>query len=287
MRDDVKNGTFNEGLNEAEAAALAFARARLAALPPVAYSEGLRLRRLVGGNYMENGPINIVVVGDSVSHGWMEGEMTNNYATWHNRLRLMINTVWPAVPVNIINTAVGGVCADYAVAHYARDVRPHRADLVIAAYGLNDVNGPREAFAANMTEIARLSRADGTDIVFLSENMLNTRYDPEGTPPQHAAYAHKTAAMQNAGQMDAYVATLREVAAAERVPLADAYALWRGMADAGIDTTALLCNRINHPGAAMHTVFAETVYHCLFGETFPGSRAAGDIGDGMIRTAEN
>lgn len=287
MREDVRNGTLVDAPAPAESAALAFARARLALLPPVTYSETLRIRRRVTDDYSRTGPINIVVVGDSVSHGWMEGEMTNYYAVWHNRLRLMINAVWPRVPVNVINTAVGGVCADYAVAHYTRDVHPHRPDLVIAAYGLNDVNGTREAFAENMAAMARLCRADGIDVVFLSENMLNTRYDPAGTPPQHAEYAQKTAAMQNGGHMDAYMDTLREVAAAERVPLADAYALFRAMADAGMDTTALLCNRINHPGAVTHAIFAEVLYHCLFGEPFPGTPASEDIGDGMMAGQKN
>ena len=42
--------------------------------------------------------------------------------------------------------------------------------------------------------------------------------------------------------------------------------LWRKMQDAGVDTTLLLCQRINHPSPAMHRVFAELLYHCILGE---------------------
>ena len=47
-------------------------------------------------------------------------------------------------------------------------------------------------------------------------------------------------------------------------PVADAYSVWQVYARAGVDTTALLSNRINHPNAAMHDVFVQKIMEQLF-----------------------
>jgi len=253
---------------EAEEKALAITAAHLAELPPVPYSENLALRSLLRtANYAEHGPFNIVILGDSVSHGCFNDELGNNYhLVYHNILRLMLGKKFPNIPVNIINTAVGGVCADYALSHLARDVLSHRPDLVILAYGLNDVNREEEAYRTNMEGIITRLQAEGIDCILLTENMLNTRVDEAATPARYLDYARVTAEMQNSGKMDSFVEAAREIAEAHGVPVADAYALWRKMQDAGVDTTLLLCQRINHPSPAMHRVFAELLYHCILGE---------------------
>ena len=165
-----------------------------------------------------------------------------------------------------------------------RDVLPHRPDLVIIAYGLNDVNGEESEYRHNMESIVVQLKSAGIDCIILTENMLNTRVDREATPERYLDYAVKTAEMQNSGKMDAFVAAAREIAEIHGVPVADAYALWRRMQDAGVDTTLLLCQRINHPSPAMHRVFAELLYHCIVGEVAEAGRVSAL--DGMYQEAK-
>ncbi len=271
---------------ELERAALAFATRYVQDLPPVLYSDTLRIRQRVQDNYRAHGPIQIVVIGDSVSQGCFKDPAPYDYhAVYHDRLRLMIGARHPRIPVNIINAAVGGVDARFGLEHFERDVVGHRPDLVIAAYGLNDINNPLEEYRANVRSILALCRFYHLDAVWMTENMLNTYRDEAGTDPQYLNYASKTAEIQNGGVMDAFVAAAREEAARAQVPVADAYAVWRAMQEAGLDTTRLLVNRINHPTRGMHQIFAEVLYHCIFGISADRAEIIAPPEDGMAEAA--
>ncbi|MCQ2413209.1 MAG: GDSL-type esterase/lipase family protein [Clostridia bacterium] len=232
-------------------------------------TEDLKIcRRVLGGQkeLEEEGPITIVIVGDSVSHGCFVPPKNHDYrAVYHDRLRLMINERFPYTPVNIINAAVGGVTAPYGLSIMDKYVLPHNPDLVIVCFGLNDVNEPIPVFTDAMRGIFNKCKAAGVDVMYLTSNMLNT-YRTEDTEPKYYEYAAKTADMQNSGMLDALTDAGRALAKECGVPVADAYAVWRGMADAGIDTSSLLINRINHPEREMHALFAEVLYKRIFGE---------------------
>ena len=58
----------------------------------------------------ENGAINIVVFGDSITHGALNG--FNDYETvYWNLLRKKLNSVRDSVPVNMINSGIGRTTA--------------------------------------------------------------------------------------------------------------------------------------------------------------------------------
>ena len=268
--------------------AVSFFEKKIAALPPRTDTEGLTIRRRVTGNLAklkEHGPVNIVILGDSVSHGCFGGYGIGNdyHAVYHNRLRLYIQQAHQTTPVNILNMAVGAEDAAFGDRIFEERVAPHRPDLVIACFGLNDVNGSLPSYVAALDSIFRKCEAHGFDAVLMTPNMLNTRR-VEGTVGMYFAYAQKTADMQNGGRMDEFVAAAREVAAAHGVPVCDAYALWREMEREGIDTTLLLTNYINHPLPEMHDLFARLLLWDLLGET-PKARA-GEGEDGMTRAAK-
>ena len=261
--------------------------ALVAALPAEPHAATLRIREYVKKDirfHKEHGPINIVVVGDSVSHGCVGGVYGNSYDTvYHNRLRLMINRTWPDVPVNIINTAVGGECASYANENFARDVLAYHPDLVIVCFGLNDVNGEEETFRRDLGGLFDKCKENGLDVVYLSPNMLNTYRSPL-TAEIYFAYAQKTADMQNEGRMDRFVEAAREEAHARAIPVADGYAVWRALQEGGADITLLLANYINHPLREMHALFADVLFQTIFSFPYQGSRAT--EGDGMTTEAK-
>lgn len=272
-------------------AALAAANEKIPALvadlPAEPYAATLRIRDYVNKDinfHKQHGPINIVVVGDSVSHGCVGGVFGNSYDTvYHNRLRLMINRTWPGIPVNIINTAVGGECASYANENFARDVLAYHPDLVIVCFGLNDVNKEEEAFRCNLGGIFDKCKETGLDVIYLSPNMLNTYRSPL-TAEIYFAYAQKTADMQNEGRMDRFIAIAREEAHARAIPVADAYAVWRALQEGGADTTLLLANYINHPLRELHALFAEVLFQTIFSVPYQGNRGTEE--DGMAAEAK-
>ena len=75
--------------------------------------------------------------------------------------------------------------------------------------------------------------------------------------------AEDCAKVQNSGVLDAYVDAARALARERKIPVADAYAEWNRLEAAGVDTTALLANDINHPTEDMHGVFVEKIMDAL------------------------
>ena len=58
----------------------------------------------------QHGPINIVVFGDSISHGAINGYIDYENVYW-NRLKRALNAFRDYVPVNVINASIGGMTA--------------------------------------------------------------------------------------------------------------------------------------------------------------------------------
>ena len=210
---------------------------------------------------IEHGAINIVIFGDSVSHGSFNGYHDYD-AVYHNLLRRKLNKLRDTIPVNMINSAIGGTTAKASLKRLERDVFSHHPDLVIVCFGLNDVNGTKEEYLSSLEEIFAKCK-EASDVIFLTPNMLNT-YVADGTPAQFFDYAHKTADMQNSGRMDDYIYSAKDLALLMGVPVCDCYSIWKEKAKTE-DTTMLLCNRINHPNEEMHKLFADELFKTIMG----------------------
>lgn len=211
----------------------------------------------------EHGPINIVIFGDSVSHGAVNGYLDYENVYW-NRLRRKMNAFRDYVPINMINASVGGTTAKESVARLDRQVLIHCPDLVIVCFGLNDVNGPLDEYLGALREIFVRCAQSGAQVIFLTPNMLNTRV-ADDTPIRYREYAKRTAQLQNGGTMDRYMQAAVAVAHACGASVCDCYAEWKRMSETR-DVTELLANRINHPIPEMHALFADALYGMILGE---------------------
>ena len=209
----------------------------------------------------EHGPITIVAFGDSVTHGSVgAGEMDYETVYW-NLLRRKLNEVRDTIPVNVINAGIGGTTAARSVARLESQVLCHRPDLVIVCFGLNDINGTLEAYLDALRVIFERCRESGAQVIFMTPNMLNTRVD-ERTEARFAAYAVKTAEMQNGGKMDLYMESACALAREMGIAVCDCYAKWREMSRTQ-DITDLLANYINHPTREMHELFAQSLFEMI------------------------
>lgn len=185
----------------------------------------------------EYGPINIVIFGDSVSHGFMRDYADYENVYW-NLLKKKLNAFREYIPVNMICASIGGTTAAASLSRLDKQVLKHEPDAVIVCFGLNDVNGSLERYLQSLKIIFERCQQAGCEVIFLTPNMLNT-YVAEDTPPQHLEYAKKTAEMQTSGRMDRYIYAARDMAFDMGITVCDCYSKWKELAQTE-DTTSFL-----------------------------------------------
>ena len=223
---------------------------------------------MLGGEGLEKfGPINIVIFGDSVSHGAVNGYNDYERVYW-NLLKKKLNAYRDYIPVNMINASIGGTTAKASLGRMEKQVFAHLPDLVIVCFGLNDVNGTLEEYLDALKQIFERCHREGCDVIFMTPNMLNT-YVADDAPAEYREYAFKTAEMQNTGKMDRFMTAAMALAGEMGVPVCDCYSKWKELAKTQ-DTTMLLANRINHPTSEMHVMFAESLYDMILGDGTQG-----------------
>ena len=227
---------------------------------------------LKNATYPQTGTPVIAFLGDSVTHGAFEciqGDTSmcvfDFEAVYHERLRKMLRTVNPWLPVNVINAGVGGDCAPAALNRIDRDVIAHKPHICVVNFCLNDLGETVEEYVTALREI--FSRLIAADIrpVLLTPSMLNTYVHPN-TVPMYQDFAAVTANWHQSGYMDAYVDAARSLAAEMGVAVADAYAKWKEMEAEGTDITTSLSNYINHPTRELHQIFADVLFETFEGE---------------------
>ena len=212
------------------------------------------------------GPINIVAFGDSVTHGaFSAGEIDYERVYW-NVLRKKINDVRNYVPVNVINAGIGGVSAKTSLSRVDLQVLAHNPDLVIVCFGLNDVMNGMDglsAYTKALTDIFVALKNAGIETIFMTPNMMNTEISVhlERETPRKVAKETMTAQME--GIMDAYINAAIEVCEKNGVVICDCYSRWKKLSDAGVNTTNLLANHINHPTREMNWLFAVSLIETM------------------------
>ena len=213
---------------------------------------------------LNNGPINIVAFGDSITHGAFNGY--NDYeAVYWNLLKQKLNKFRDAVPVNVINAGIGGASASSSLYRIERDVLSHHPDLVIVCFGLNDISEELSQYLSSLKTIFSECTASGAEVIFMTPNMLNT-YVADDTPKKWLYYAAQTMVWQNEGRMDKYISEAIRLCKEMDVTVCDCYKEWKTLYEKGVDTTLLLSNRINHPTEEMHKLFADMLFDIIIPE---------------------
>ena len=211
----------------------------------------------------EFGPINIVIFGDSVSHGAVNGYIDYENVYW-NLLKRKLNSFRDYVPVNMINVSIGGTTSKESLPRFERQALVHEPDLVIICFGLNDVNGSLENYLNSLESMFKKCIDNNVDVIFMTPNMLNT-YVADDTSENLRNYAAKTADFQNNGKMDEFMSSAVALADKMGVKVCDCYSKWKDLSKTE-DTTLLLANRINHPVSEMHNLFADSLYEIIMSD---------------------
>ena len=217
----------------------------------------------------EYGSVNIVFLGDSVTHGCFGGTGDprvdhNRFASYTMKFHKMIGMLFPRTVFNIINSGIGGDNASMGLARFDRDVLSYHPDLVVISFGLNDHND-HEGYVRSLGIMFDKLNELGIPCVFLTENMMNT-FSHEKTEERWKEYSHVTAEKQTNGEMDKVFDAGIAVAKKKNIAVCDVYHKWKNLEKAGADITTLLANYINHPIAEMHDIIAYSLISTLFFE---------------------
>ena len=240
------------------------------------------LQRLLQARAAEGHPkgLTVAFLGDSVTQGCFEvyknevGKILPVYEPlngYPHLLHARLAEKHASFPFHIINAGISGDRAPAGAKRLARDVLPHSPDLTVVCYGLNDCAEDTESIGRYITalrEILCRVRESGSEVVFMTPNMMNTSLSDELTDPDIRGVAERKLALQCSGTFTQHMDAARTLCRELGVPVCDCYAKWEQLAADGEDVTALLCNRINHPTRDMHHLFADALMELLESEAF-------------------
>ncbi len=229
-------------------------------------------------DHMNNEGVTIAFLGDSVTQGCFEIYKKENRRietvfdqrySYERSVSDMLGMLFPMVPVNTINAGISGDTSGRGLERLERDVLRHQPDLTVVCYGLNDCGRSEESvekYTANLRGIFERVSESGSELIFMTPNMMNTKISPHLTDPDFLEIARETAYKQNEGFFDRHIDGARALCAELGVPVCDCYAIWKMLSAVGVDTTELLSNKINHPTRDMNKVFAYELVRTMLSE---------------------
>ena len=222
-------------------------------------------------------PITIAFLGDSVTQGCFElypvepGNLNTVYdpeSAYHNRVKQILNMLYPTVPVTVINAGISGDYAPLGAERLQRDVLNFNPDLTVVCFGLNDAGKGADKvdeYVNALRDIFVRARENGSAVIFMTPNTMGLKVNERVWQPKVRAVIENMATDENRASLDLHIEKARELCAELNVPVCDCYALWKQMAAAGVDTTSLLSNDINHPSREMHYMFAYELVKMIIG----------------------
>lgn len=226
-----------------------------------------------------NAPIpTIVFIGDSITQGCFEFYLDDEQRTetvfdeaysYHSQLKDIFRLLFPNVPINMVNAGISGSSATWSSGRIERDVLRFSPDLTVVSFGLNDaVKGLEniEEYKNSLKTIFTKLKQSGCEIVFLTENMMNTECSCHIQDEILREQAKKYMEIQINGVLDAYFDAGIEIASEYDIPVCDVYSKWKLLYNSGVDITNLLSNYMNHPVRSMHQLTAIMLADTLFKE---------------------
>lgn len=241
----------------------------------------MNIMKLLAGKARDNwnaGPVTIAFLGDSVTQGCFEvyekskGEIETVFDkshAYHNYVAKIFSVLFPSVPVNIINAGISGDCAPHALERIERDVLRYHPDLTVVCFGLNDCGEGVEnvdKYVNALRGIFRKLQEAGSEIIFMTPNMMNTHISCHITKSPFMEIAEASMQNQNEGILECYVENAKKVCRECRIVVCDCYEKWKALYRSGVDITELLANKINHPAREMNWLFAVSLVETMVSE---------------------
>lgn len=222
--------------------------------------------------------VTVAFIGDSVTQGCFECyfksedriETVFDYnSVYSTRFKELLAKLYPNVQINIINSGISGDTAAGCLRRLERDVLRFSPDLVVVSCGLNDcVTGGEEKlsiYAEALRSIFVQCKEHGAECIMLTECMMNDHVSPYLlSDSRMGEFAEKFMNVQKSGLLNCYFEKAVAVAKESGVAVCDQYAVWKAMYKAGVNTTELLANKLNHPIREWHYYIAVKLLETVF-----------------------
>ena len=223
-------------------------------------------------------PVTIAFLGDSVTQGCFEVyetggggldtvyEPENNYAS---KTASILRQLCPGAQLNVIAAGISGDSAPNGNNRRDRDVLPYKPDLTVVCYGLIESGGGLngiDRYTTALESIFTRLREAGSEVIFMTPNTMNWNTSCQISSELFRRLAVQFAKVMEDGILDAYIDAAKATAEKCGVPVVDCYSKWKAMEAAGINTTELLSNKLNHPTRDMHWLFAWMLVQQIIGE---------------------
>ena len=188
-----------------------------------------------------NRTVNLVFHGHSVPAGYFD---TPNVRTLQSYPYMTLQTVkeyYPYAVVNSITTAIGGENSEQGCKRFARDVLPHRPDVLFIDYALNDTGIGLECARTAWETMIREALKQQVKV------LLMTPTPDLGVDILNPDVAYEKHAMQ-----------VRELAGQYKIGLVDSYAAFKQLRQDGEDLNMYMSQR-NHPNEKGHGVVCNLI----------------------------
>ena len=227
-------------------------------------------------NDNHNAPVTIAFLGDSVTQGCFEIYTKNDgkietvfdkNSAYHKYFAEIFAVLCPNVPINIINAGVSGASATFGLENLEEFVLRRNPDLTVVCFGLNDSTRGEEKlnlYINSLSEIFDRLRECGSEIIFMTPNMMCTEISRHITDEIIKSCAERIREYQVNGSLDLYVEAAKELCEKKGIVVSDCYKKWKRMSECGLDVTELLANKINHPTRRMNWLFAYSLVETIF-----------------------
>lgn len=193
-------------------------------------------------------PVTFVCLGDSVTGVYYH---TGGRRAYTDMLKLALEQGFPGVEFTAINAGVSGNTTVDALARLEKDVLSRKPDLVTIMFGLNDTTRvPLEDYRANLKSIIAQCRAAGAEVVLCTPNSVTD------TPDRPTS------------KLLEYCAVVREVAASDKVTLADCYNAFEAIRTKKAQEWAFLMSDEIHPNMDGHRELARSIAYAIAGRSF-------------------
>ena len=192
-----------------------------------------------------NRTVNIVFHGHSVPAGYHVTPDVRPFESYPHLVHLGLKEAFPHAVLNVIVTAIGGEASPAGAARFAKDVLPHRPDLILIDYALNDRGVPLEETEAAWLSMIRAAKEAGVPVALITP-----------TGDERADMGDPADPLSRRADL------IRRIAAAENVILADVAAAWQAELAAGTPQNELL-SQVNHPNLRGHRLAADVILRVL------------------------
>ena len=225
-------------------------------------------------DYYNNKPVTIAFLGDSVTHGCFECYPTSDTTleplydykcAYSTRLKEILNILYPQVQINIINSGLSGDSASNGLSRLERDVLNYKPDLCVVSYGLNDSCGRNiELYKKSLSGIFSALKEHGIEFIFLTQNSMCTKTDCRLKEILFKNISVGFSKIQNDGILKQFMEEAKKLCNEYGGQVCDLYPVWEKMSECGVDTTALLANKLNHPIREYHYYIAIKLIETMF-----------------------